>query len=389
MVASLEAGDLVLASLEAVMTGFPDLGRAGFGRLAGVADLEKAGTAWQDEPRIPAGQSNGGQWTTGGVGAASSPRINGERALDSTPDKDSTRAQLPGLDDGVYHPGHDSPVLVPAGGPGDAEEGFRQGIGGNEPPYDFMELSELFPGLRDAPGLEIPLAPIDSFLGFSALANESNLQATSAVYGYLYDQIKAMDPSYRDDELQSLAEMSWEGRAAVIDKLLMDRAADYYRFKHEIEPLQVETVKLLQREVDKAYTEAVRDYKGNAPQGSRAWSAAIGRAVDTTVRDVLREVFVESRVPYGAGQNITVNNRDKRSEDQSYKVPDARIGNMSIDWTLTPKSLANAQVRGFFRADSAPDFVVIIRPSQLGGGRSYVITRPAGDIRRTEDASRI
>src|SRR5579883_1029121 len=68
--ARLEAADLALASMEAVMIGFPDLAPAAMAKLAKLADLEKAGAAWQTEPRIPAGQPGGGQWTTGSDGAA-------------------------------------------------------------------------------------------------------------------------------------------------------------------------------------------------------------------------------------------------------------------------------------------------------------------------------
>jgi hypothetical protein len=181
--------------------------------------------------------------------------------------------------------------------------------------------------------------------------------------------------------------MSWEGRNAVIYKLRMDLATAKYNVQRDIRPLQKETIEFLQREVDKAYQDAVREYKGGAPPGSLAWSASIGRSMDNAVREKLRLEYNASRAPYGPGQIITVNNRDVRSEDQTYKIPDARLGDMSIDWTLTSKSLLDAQVRGFFRADSSPNFVVIIRPTQLGG--SYMITRPAGNIRRIDDVEAI
>jgi hypothetical protein len=74
--AALEDGDLATASVETVMLRLPALDAA---RLAGIVALEefaKAGEGWEDEPREPAGQADGGQWTTGGAaaGAPSSPR---------------------------------------------------------------------------------------------------------------------------------------------------------------------------------------------------------------------------------------------------------------------------------------------------------------------------
>jgi hypothetical protein len=51
----------------------------------------------------------------------------------------------------------------------------------------------------------------------------------------------------------------------------------------------------------------------------------------------------------------------------------------NYDWTLSPKTISSAQIRGFFRADSQPRAVIIIRPSQLGGDSTYLIPRPYDD----------
>jgi hypothetical protein len=70
----LEAGDLASAGIEAVMLSLPDLTPEAMTKLAAMADLEKAGNAaWQTEPRLPAGQTGGGQWTAGGGTAAAKP----------------------------------------------------------------------------------------------------------------------------------------------------------------------------------------------------------------------------------------------------------------------------------------------------------------------------
>jgi hypothetical protein len=82
-------------------------------------------------------------------------------------------------------------------------------------------------------------------------------------------------------------------------------------------------------------------------------------------------------VQFGPGQTITINNRDPSTPSQSYRIPDARLGNLTIDWSISRKTLADPQVRGFFGADSKPDAVVIIRPSELGPNGTYIITRPA------------
>ena len=67
----IEAGDLGRAEVEAVKLGVPDLPPAALAKLAEFADLEKAGDAWEDQPRVPAGQTGAGQWTDDGGGGPS------------------------------------------------------------------------------------------------------------------------------------------------------------------------------------------------------------------------------------------------------------------------------------------------------------------------------
>jgi hypothetical protein len=82
--ASIEAGDLDRAGIEAVMIGLPDVAPEAMARLAEIADLEEgANAAWENEPRIPAGQSGGGQWTTGGgAGSPTAPQSNAAALVD-------------------------------------------------------------------------------------------------------------------------------------------------------------------------------------------------------------------------------------------------------------------------------------------------------------------
>ena len=61
----IEAGDLGRAGVEALMLGLPELTSEAMVKLDQIADLEKGDTAWETEPRIAAGQTGGGQWTTG------------------------------------------------------------------------------------------------------------------------------------------------------------------------------------------------------------------------------------------------------------------------------------------------------------------------------------
>jgi hypothetical protein len=57
---ALEAEDLALAGIEAVMLAFPELNDEAMAKLARFADLGKGGDSWDDEPRLPVGQPGRG-----------------------------------------------------------------------------------------------------------------------------------------------------------------------------------------------------------------------------------------------------------------------------------------------------------------------------------------
>jgi hypothetical protein len=250
----------------------------------------------------------------------------------------------------------------------------------NGPPDDYTRLEDVFPGLRDAPALAIPLAPIDGFFGVSAGANEADLDGALGQYWALVHQIKQVDPTFADEELfppGGIDGLTRQGRTNLINNLRMERAAAYYRMRGDVGFLQVETLRFLKGAVDVAYEEAVSEADASRLQPRLSREEAIGNWVDFTVRKDLKKLFDSFGIPYGPGEDATINNRDYESSEsgQSYRIPDARIGDASFDWTLSSKTISAPQIRGFFRADSLPRAVVIIRPSELGG--AYLIPRPA------------
>lgn len=68
--AALNEGDLVLAGISLVQMQLPALPCAGNARAMAIADglLGKYNPDWGDEPRVPAGNPDGGQWTDGDGG---------------------------------------------------------------------------------------------------------------------------------------------------------------------------------------------------------------------------------------------------------------------------------------------------------------------------------
>jgi hypothetical protein len=373
---SIEAGDLCLAGIGAVLLGFPDLKPGAMAKLAEIADFEKDGAAWENEARVPLGQAGGGQWTAGGGGASTA----GDRPAGNSSHAEAARPERPALplDDGVYRPGADDPFLIHVGGATEEDEESR---GSNFPPPDFTPLYQVFPILRDNPALVVPLAPLDHFFGISGSAEGVNAEITNAQYRFLLSEIKAIDPKFVNQELMptgGIDGMSWQGRDNLINGLQMQLAATYYRVRGDIRLLQRETFNLLQKAADKYYAEGVKEFDAGRLKSWLSREEAIGNYMDPQIRAELRASYNASGVNYGPSLEITVNNRDYDTSGpkKTYTVPDARVRDMSFDWTLTEKTISFGQIRGFFSADSRPLAVVIVRPSQLGPNSTYLIRRP-------------
>ena len=101
-------------------------------------------------------------------------------------------------------------------------------------------------------------------------------------------------------------------------------------------PLQVETLRFLQNAVDKAYEDAVSAADAGRLQPRLSRGEAIGNRVDFVVRRDLRQMFDDYNIPYGPRGDLTINNRDYETSesDQTYTIPDARLRDVSYDWTL-------------------------------------------------------
>jgi len=383
----LEAGDLCQAGVEAVMLGFPDLTPTAVAKLAELADLEKRGGHWKDEPRLPGGQAGGGQWTTNGGGGATAPVDSAVAPPLSapapvlSPSPPPPADPAPTLDDGVYRPGADSPRLIQIGGPPeetDEEPSYRSNGG---PPLEVEALQEMFPGLKDHPLTTAIIAPLDHFVGFSSIADEMSLAATMNLYRSLVAQIKAIDPHFVDYELfpsGGAAGMSWEWRANLINDLLMKRASALYKLRYDPRQLQVETLKFLRNTVDAAYAKAVEEFRAKGIKIRPSDNIGIGKIVDKNVRNELKGLYNRYGIDYGKDKNITINNRDynRLPVPPTYRVPDARVGNIAFDWTIGLKTAATRQVIDFFDADSKPAGVVIVVPTQIYKDGAYYIPRP-------------
>jgi hypothetical protein len=241
--------------------------------------------------------------------------------------------------------------------------------------YDPMTLQQAMPQLANAPGGSI-LAFTDQLLDITGPAQRLTADLTRGYTNALINQIQALEPNYR---FQSLGyPTSAQGQANQINSLRMERAVAFYRVRGELRPLQIETLRFLQRSADSAYEIGLRRLKARRLRIRLSPQEALGNFVDRSVRRDLRDQYAQHGISILKGQRVRVNSReyDTSETGQTYRIPDARVGNVAFDVTLTRKTLATAQVRGYFSSDFKPDVVVIVRPTQLGAESSYLIKNP-------------
>ena len=251
----------------------------------------------------------------------------------------------------------------------------RMGGNGGPPISDPLILTQAIPALQNSLPGAIVAVPA-GFLDLTGPASNAIAGLHEALTKSLIKQIRAIDPDYHYDSLGPAR--TFEGRVNEINGLRFRRALAFYQKRGDLKPLQVEVLRIMQRRADLAYDEAVERYDAGRLTHRLSREEAIGNFVDAAVRADLRSVFNVNRINISRGQPVRVVGReyDTSGTERTYRIPDARVGNIAFDVTLTQKTLATPQVRGFFNADFRPDVVLIVRPSQLSGSSTYAIKRP-------------
>ena len=286
---------------------------------------------------------------------------------------DVPKSQTTGFDDGVFRPRRfDASALRPV----QLEEESRPRARSN---FDSMirpmTLQTGFPGFAEAIGGSIVNAA-DQILEVTGPARDATMELTKNASNVLIDQIMKVDPHYRFDSLGFPETI--DGMNNQLDQLHRDRAAAFYRTRREVRPLQAETLRYLQSRVNKAYEEGVSLLRTGKLNVRLSPNEALGNYIDGRARRDLRTLYQWMGISIERGEPVQVNRRhfDTRENDSTYRIPDARIGKVAFDVTLTRKTLASPQVRGFFNTDAEPEMVIIVRPRQLGPHHTYAIKSP-------------
>ncbi|HTT85363.1 MAG TPA: hypothetical protein VMF67_17940 [Rhizomicrobium sp.] len=271
------------------------------------------------------------------------------------------------------------PSIVLAAADDEDEKDPRFGIGGNNPPLD-----ELIPQRLLQSPAGPPIQFLDNLLGIIEPGEAANLAWAQFQMLSLLQAIRKVDPSYVYQSIEpegGLAAMSWDGRLNVINGLKADLAAAIYRVDGDIKPLQEVTFDFMQRATNAAYEEGVKKYGAGDLNVLLSQEEAIGNYVDREVRAKLNLFFNDVGISTEQDSAIRVNRRayDSSNSPTTFRLPDARVGNLVFDETLEAKQPSKSQIKGFFSADFQPAGVVIVRPNQLGNNSSYIIWRRKGD----------
>jgi hypothetical protein len=259
----------------------------------------------------------------------------------------------------------------------------RAGMRGNGglPLNDPMTLDRVFPGASTIP--TAVTSPARAIIGMADniqdITGPSAALTTNLAIDHsnaLIRQIRQVDPSFRHESLRFPKTL--DGQMNLIRQLRVERAVAFHRVRGELRPMQVEALRHMQEQADMAYREGVKQYDAGQLRVRLSREEAIGNFVDREVRHSLRRFYTQHGVEVSREGPLRIIGReyDSSGSDLTYRIPDARVGNIAFDVSLTRKTLATPQVRGFFNSDFKPNSVIIIRPRQLGADSTYATPRP-------------
>ena len=242
---------------------------------------------------------------------------------------------------------------------------------------DPMLLQQVFPGLQSPAGRSI-IAVADHFFDLTGPASQLTAELSLRRANALLSEIRKIDPHYRVRSQGMTNPETLEGWRTYLSGLHMDRAVALYRARGDTGPLQVETLRFLQTRVDAAYAQGLKALEAGKISSRPSDRLNLGNFVDRRVREELREMYNQFGVVFGKDLPVRVVGREYSTTqvDRTYSIPDSRVGRVAFDMTLERKTQGTPQVRSFFASDFKPDFVIIVRPSQLGPGSTYAIPRP-------------
>lgn len=130
------------------------------------------------------------------------------------------------------------------------------------------------------------------------------------------------------------------------------RAAAAMKFQGDLGPMQIETVRLMQKEADEAYERCLPLLESGKLKVHISRELTRGNYVDGEVRRAIRCRFRNLGIRSNGAGPVRVNRRehDTGSDETTYRAPDARVGNIAYDVTVSKKDHKTPQAKGFFQS---------------------------------------
>jgi hypothetical protein len=241
----------------------------------------------------------------------------------------------------------------------------RMGGNGGPPMYELRELRQVYGPITQTPAGPI-IGLIDNLFDLSGPALRLTNDLYVAERSRLVDEIRSINPNARFDDAKPPSGYSREGQVNDIKHLLFTRAATYYNFRNDDSLLKVETLRQYQGFVNQGYREALAAEASGQLKIPNGWSReqALGTYTDSVARRETRGLFNRYGVRFGPTQHVSVNNRDY-APDNSYRIPDVRIGSFILDGTLSAKGYSTPQIKGYFQSQPGGT-VANVRPAAKG-----------------------
>ncbi len=240
-------------------------------------------------------------------------------------------------------------------------------------------LLEIFPGLAAA-GADEMVYPAQGALASDSRAIASNITHARDTANSLIREIRTLNPGYQPITFNDPSNFptTLEGRANYIDRLRLEHAAELFRVNGEAQPLQIEMARYLQRRTDAAYDEARQLLSAGDLDVRLGEEWGVGMYVDNAIRLEFRELMIDLQL--ARDNDIVRVGRREYVTRRSYKIPDLRVADIYFDASISTKTPGLDQIVGYFDSKARPTYVIIVRPSSLGG--LYIITPPSSRFRR-------
>jgi hypothetical protein len=276
-------------------------------------------------------------------------------------------------------------LAVEPSGPSKPGEGLNRGLGASIEAAirssrkaadavvdDIRSIEQAIPSLAELKGFPLLVAIPDTFFDSSRRKADAAAREADAIMREVERVVPEGFASKLDIRrpIDSAVERLRDAR--------LIRAAAAMKFQDDAAPMQVEMIRLMQKEADEAYDRGVKLLEGGKLRIHISRELTLGNYVDGQVRTAMRMRFDRLNVDTAGSGPVRINRRELETsgDERSYRRPDARVADMALDVTLSRKTYESPQIRGFFSADFRPRYVSIIRPSQVGKDNSYIITKP-------------